>query len=226
MLKKQIIAGLAVLLLATMSLVACQQATPAAPTLDANAVYTQAAQTVAAGIAQTEAAKPSPTPLPPTFTPTPTMIQPTATPELTGTPAAGTPQPSPTGAVGLTPLPTNTLAAPPAQTTGDKAEWVSQSPADGTQIKKGEKFLVKYVLKNTGTTTWTTKYTFRYYAGDKMGSPNDLNLTKEVKPKDTVEIVFELTAPDKTGKTNTIWVLTNDQGINFYSVYLSIEVVE
>jgi len=59
-----------------------------------------------------------------------------------------------------------------------------------------------------------------------MGSPNDLNLLKEVKPNETVEIVFEATAPSKLGKTNTIWVLTNAEGQNFYSVFMDLEFID
>lgn len=219
--KTKITASLVLLMAATLILAACQQNTPVAPTIDANAIYTQAAATVAAGLAQTQQALPSPTPTPPPPTPTVTMIvNPTAT---LNQPGPGNETPTATQAVVLTPMPTNTPAvAQPS--VADKAEWVSQSPVDGTEVGKKDVITVKYVLKNVGKTTWTPKYTFRYYAGDKMGSPNDLNLTKEVKPNETVEIVFQLTAPDKSGETNTVWVLTNADGVNFFSVYLKLVV--
>jgi len=59
-----------------------------------------------------------------------------------------------------------------------------------------------------------------------LGSPNDLNLTKEVKPNQTVEIIFEATAPSAKAKTNSIYVLTNAEGQNFYSVFLALEIIE
>jgi len=139
---------------------------------------------------------------------------------LPGTPSAtaGT-----VTALTLVPSATRSAAQP---TVPDKADWVSQTPNDKTQVTRNSKFIIKYVFKNVGTTTWTTKYTFRYYAGNKMGSPNDLNLLKDVKPNETVEIVFEATAPGEKGMTNTIWVLSNADGINFYSVFLDLEVIE
>lgn len=216
MLKKKAFASLAIILVATLILAACQQATPVAPTLDANAIYTQAAATVAAGLAQTQQAQPSPTTQPPT--PTNTMEVPTASVAQPG-PGNETPTVTPTGLV-FTPIPTNTQASVAQPSTGDKAELVSQSPADNTVVGKSDVVTVKFVMKNVGTTTWTTAYTFRYYAGDKMGSPNDLNLTKTVAPNETVEIILPLTAPSSAGNTNTIWVLTNAQGVNFSSVFL------
>ncbi len=233
MLRSKTIAGLCLILAAAFILAACQQNTPVAPTLDANAIYTQAAATVAAGLAQTQSSQPSATPAPATATPTEmvtqsvdaTLQQPgpgatSTTPEISATPGAGTPT-----VLALTPLATNTKSAPGASVP-DKAEWVSQTPTDNTQIQVTSKFMVKYIFKNTGTTTWTTGYTFRYYAGEKLGSPNDLNLTKEVKPDQTVEIVFEATAPSTKGKTETIWVMTNAEGQNFYSVFMDLEFID
>lgn len=228
MLRIKTTTGLLLILMAAVILAGCQQATPVAPTMDANAIYTQAAATVAAGLAQTQASQPSATPQPATATPTPTnqveatVAQPGPT---NGTPAGTTPGAPTATVLVLTPIATNTKSAPQSSVP-DKAEWVSQSPTDNSQIQVNSKFLVKYVFKNTGTTTWTTAYTFRYYAGDKMGSPNDLNLTKEVKPNQTVEIVFEATAPSTKAKTNSIFVLTNADGQNFYSVFLALEIID
>jgi len=229
MLRFKTTTGLSVMLAAAFILAACQQATPVAPTLDANAIYTQAAGTVAAGLAQTQASQSTNTPEPATATPTATqMVESTVAQPGPGdaTQAAGVTPGVPTATVlVLTPVATNTQSAPQASVP-DKAEWVSQSPTDNTEIQVNSKFLIKYVFKNTGTTTWTTGYTFRYYAGEKMGSPNDLNLTKEVKPNQTVEILFEATGPSKAGKTNTIWVLTNAEGQNFYSVFMDLAFIE
>ena len=75
MLRSKTTTGLSVILAAAFILAACQQATPVAPTMDANAIYTQAAATVAAGLAQTQASQPSSTPAPATATPTGTATQ-------------------------------------------------------------------------------------------------------------------------------------------------------
>lgn len=238
--KKKLNTGLSILVAAAFLLAACGQSTPVAPTLDANAIYTQAAATVASGMAMTEAANPSATPAPATSTPTniiPTLnaTQPQTTLLATqstlaiGTKAAGTPSGTKLATVAVnltktvgTPLaPAATSAAP---TSNDKAAWYSQFPTDGTVEKKNDKFTVGYVIKNTGKTTWTTAYTLRFYAGDQMNSPASINLPKTVPPNDSVQLSFELTAPGKTGEYNSMWVLTNADGVNFYSIYLKINV--
>lgn len=231
MFKMKIKTGLMLVLVASFILAACQQATPAAPTLDANAIYTQAAATVAAGLAQTQASQPTATtqPATPTLTNIPsTNLTPSATLQpgtVSETLLPGTPSATAGTVTALTVVPSATRSA--AQpSVPDKAEWVSQTPTDKTQVTKNSKFIIKYVFKNAGTTTWTTKYTFRYYAGNKLGSPNDLNLIKDVKPNETVEILFEATAPAEKGVTNTIWVLSNADGVNFYSVFLDLEVID
>jgi hypothetical protein len=243
MYKKIHLAGLVILLVAVLALSACNAAPPPpAPTADANAVYTQAAATVAANLTQSANQNPAPTSTfpPPTETPTAINAQPSATLAQPGpgnttqtatvaantntTPAANTTVTA-TLKAGVTVVPTATKAAgAPAPATGDKAAWVSQGPNDGASIPVSATFNVIYTLKNTGTTTWTTKYSLRYYAGDKMSSPNDTSLTKEVKPGETVSIPFLLIAPDGATKTHTIWTLSNADGVNFYYVTMDLEI--
>jgi hypothetical protein len=252
--KKISLAGIIVILSAALLLAACSGSkSPAAPTGDANAVYTQAAATVSAGLTQTAAKNPAPsaTPAPPTATatteskaPTPTIEQPgpsnqataTKTPaggiQPTATKAAGT-QPTATKAAGTQPtatksslIPTATKAAAPPPATGDKGLWVSQSPVDKTKIQKSATFTMTYVIKNTGTTTWTTKYALRFYAGSQMSGPNDTNLIKDVPPGESAVITFTMVAPDTAGNTSTVWVLTNADGANFYSVNLDLAITD
>jgi hypothetical protein len=51
-------------------------------------------------------------------------------------------------------------------------------------------------------------------------------MTKEVKPNDTITFTFAVNIPTKTGETNTVWVMTNAEGLNFYSVYLKLNVID
>jgi hypothetical protein len=251
--KKTSMAGIIILLATAILLAACSGSnSPAAPTGDANAVYTQAAATVSAGLTQTAVKNPAKTqtPVPPTATvenkpaatATATVEQPGPNNQPTATKAGGT-QPTATKAGGTQPtatkaggtqptatksgtVPTATKAAPPPSTTGDKAEWVSQSPTDKTQIQKSATFTMTYVLKNSGTKTWTKNYTLRYYAGSRLESPADINLISDVAPGENATITFTLIAPDDPGETNTVWVLTNADGANFYSVNLLLTITE
>jgi len=239
-------AGFVILLAAALVMAACTPGSdsPAAPTGDANAVYTQAAATVSAGLTQTAEKNPAPTqtPVPPTATAqsepataTPTVQQPGPSNQPTATTAAGAAQPTATKAAGAAQptatkagvvIPTATKQAAPPAATGDKAEWVSQSPADKTKIQKSATFTMTYVLKNTGTKTWTKNYALRFYAGSRMDSPADTNLLNDVAPGENAVITFTLIAPDAPGETNTVWVLTNADGVNFYSVNLVLTITE
>jgi hypothetical protein len=239
MTKKQTLIGLIILAVASLLIAACsgQQPTPEIPTVDANAIYTQAAETVQAGFAQTEAARPSPEPSQ-TQAPTSTMEADMAA-GLTSTanavlqPAAGD---APTLAAGqptlalataaTLPTATSAVVAPPPSATGDKAELVGQTPTDGTNITKSASFTTTIVLKNVGTTTWSTKYSLAFYAGDRMGSPQDFNMPHEVKPNESVRLIFDMKASDSPGKKRTIWALRNADGVNFYDLWLETNVTE
>ena len=253
--KKTTMAGIIILLAAAFLLAACTGSNaPASPTGDANAVYTQAAATVSAGLTATAQKNPAATETqaPPTDTPTNVPLPPTATvaqpgpgnATVTGTQKAGTnppaqatatlkpgttqqaQTPTPTKSGGIVPTATKGAVAPPP-TTGDKAVWVSQSPADGTKIQKSATFTMTYVLKNTGTTTWTKGYTLRIFSSDnRFGSPADTNLLGNVAPGESVTILFTLIAPDTVGKASSVWVMTNEAGGNFYSVSLEMDVTE
>ncbi|HMD89836.1 MAG TPA: NBR1-Ig-like domain-containing protein [Anaerolineaceae bacterium] len=166
----------------------------ATPTMDANAVYTQAAAVVQ--IALTNAAA--------------------LTPSVTVTPiSSNTPIPTETVATqsGLPTMPV-TLPSITAPAIADKAQWISNDPPDSTQLTPGQTFTLTWKVQNTGTTTWNTNYSVRFYTGTNMGAGN-FNLSKAVNPNDVVEIPVQMTAPNNPGKYTTYWVITNDQGVNF-----------
>ena len=234
MLKNRTLLGLIILLAGSMLFTACSaaQSTPTEPTVDANVIYTQAAETVQAGIAQTMAAQPTAAPTE-TVAPTNTM-DPVAAQGLTAT-AQAILQPGAEGTAAPTqaltnsviiPTATSAVVAPPAAATGDKAELSGQTPTDGTNVQKNATFTNTIVLKNVGTTTWTTQYALAYYAGDRMGSPNDFNMPHEVKPNETVRLVFDMKADSSTGTKRTIWAVRNAEGVNFYDLWLELNVTD
>lgn len=196
---------MAVLLLTTLA--ACSKA-DATPTNSPEMVYTQAAQTVAAGLTQTAVLMPSATSTPtlqPTNTPAPTQAA-TATLSVSVTPLV---QKSATSAKGP-----------------DKAEWVAQNPGDGTVLTAGQDFTLVWTVKNTGTTTWTTDYQLRYYLVEqslRMGA-GDIKLSKEVKPNESIDLSLSMKAPANGGEYTTIWVLTNKEGVNFYPLTFGFKV--
>lgn len=241
MTKKNILAGLSLLVAFSLLISACaaQQATSeAAPTVDANAIYTQAAQTVEAGQALTKAAEPTAAPtnaVEPTFTMDPVMAEAlTATANAVLQPGAdaGTATPAGENLTIPTATPSGGLALPTAtrpvagQPTGDRCEWVSNNPADNTRIPKNATFDTTIRVKNSGTTTWDTRYALRYYAGDRMGAPTDFFVQRNVKPNETYEFLFEMKAPDSTGKKEVLLVVQNPDGRNMCFINIPLEITD
>ncbi len=202
------ISALSLLSLTLLIFSACNPASRT-PTPDPAQIYTEVAQTVQAGLTQTAAAMPTATP---TITPPPTA---TATPTLAVTlPPAGettTPVASPTR---------------PGANLPDRAEWVSQSPADGTVLLPGQEFTMTWTIRNIGDTTWTTAYQLRFYLANqalRLGA-SDIKFPKEVKKGETVDLSLTMKAPTTPGDYTSVWVLTNANGQNFYTVYITIKV--
>ena len=213
MLNKSKIRVLLALLLSVALLTSCLNNAAQSPTPDVNMVYTQAAQTLAFQLTGTAAAMPTAT-----FTPAPTnTTAPTAT--LAGTlPPLGTLAP----AITLPGVSTATLSGAKSP---DAALWIEQTPADGTLIGAGTKFDVAWKLKNTGTTTWTTKYYYRYYAGAKLHENSSSYFLKStVSPEGEVILYADMIAPMTSGEYTTTWVITNEAGTNFYAFTLTIKV--
>lgn len=247
--RKHITAGVSVLMVCSLFLAACSgaQATTVTSTVDANAIYTQAAQTVDASIQMTEAARPSATP---TATAEPTnTLDPTVAEALTSTanavlnPPANTQTPEPnatettpdatqaTATLQITPLiqltpTTSGGAAAPAPSSDDKAQWISSLPDDGVVVQKEASWDQTITFKNTGTSTWTTGYALKYWGGDRMDSPIDFYIQREVKPGESYSFIFPMKAPNTAGEKNVMWALQNDEGYNFAWVSLQVIVAE
>ncbi|HNT56216.1 MAG TPA: NBR1-Ig-like domain-containing protein [Anaerolineaceae bacterium] len=182
------------------------------PTLSADDLRTQAAQTVQAWMTATAAAQPTPQP---TWT-----LAPTNTPE----------PPTPTVAVATSAITVTQVAVTPSATQpaaggSDRGLWISQTPTDNTSFAPGADFSMTWRIKNTGTTTWTTGYQLRYYAGSggRMNAV-DISFPREVKPQEEVDLTLTMKAPATGGTYDSIWVLTNPNGANFYSVTITIKV--
>ena len=127
MYKNRLLPFVLILLLA---LLACGLPTAATPTQDQNAVYTAAAQTIAAQAGQPPAAATEAPPLVPADTEAPTH---TASPTLP-------------------PTPTDTLV-PSATTVCDKTQFVSETVPDGSVFAPGATFIKTWRVRNVGACT-------------------------------------------------------------------------
>ena len=209
----------AVMSAAAFALVLSACAAPATPTVDALAMTQAAAaeQTSAAAAEQvrlTAQAKlnqqltPSETPTPaPTRTPRPTE---TSTPRIVL---------SPTRTATATRLPTLTFTSSPYQ-----CRIVEQSPKDGTTVKIESTVSVRWTIRNIGPTTWDAKaIDFLQVSGDKVAVASRLDLPRDVKTGEDVEIKVELEMTDRTGIYRTDWRLVFvEGGFSFCPVYIEV----
>ncbi|MBX3003833.1 MAG: hypothetical protein KF828_07740 [Anaerolineales bacterium] len=188
------------LLLAGLLLAACRAPAPEshAPTLDLNALYTQVAGTlIAQGQGQ---AQPSATSEAPTQTPF------VVTATFTNTPA----QPLATST--NTPLPATSVPA----TGCYQAYFVADiSVPDNTQMAKGQTFTKTWRIRNNGTCTWTGDFDIVYTSGTNLASVSSVDIPKEVKPGETVDISIPMTAPSSDGSYRSSWVIKASNGYSF-----------
>ncbi len=125
-------------------------------------------------------------------------------------------------ALTLTPIiPSSTLVT----STGDKAEYISQSPIDGAELGVNQKFDIIFVVKNVGVTTWQPDYQLRYHSGRAFAEVYFISFDKEVKPGEEITLVMDAIAPPDPATYKTNWKLTNSEGVNFYDLSLTIKVV-
>ncbi|HUV15771.1 MAG TPA: NBR1-Ig-like domain-containing protein [Pelolinea sp.] len=125
----------------------------------------------------------------------------------------------------ITVAPTNAPQGPPTETPKpcNKGFLVSESPADNTEFDVGQDFDKNWRIRNDGTCTWNTNYKLAFADGDKMSGPSSKNLTQNVAPGETVDIIIDLNAPDTAGTYRGNWKLVDDQGQSFFFPYVIIK---
>ncbi len=204
---RKISLGILMVFVLSLLLGGCKPAEPVEPTLDANVIFTQAAETVAAQLTRTALSQPTATPTTqPTATATATKAAPTATPDSEETDSSSANPTSPsTGET--TPNP-------------NKMVFVADvTIPDGQVIPSGSKFVKTWKIRNTGTTTWTANYRVRLWAGERFGAPASFLLGQEVKPNTEVDISIEFTAPIQSGEYTSHWILSDETEANFGNTF-------
>jgi hypothetical protein len=190
------------ILLSLSLLTACNNGSKSA---DPKAVYTSAAQTVAAQLTSIGPLTPAPS----------------ATPFPSITPIAATVASIPTAAMATMPAASPTTNPSVA----DKAQYISQNPADGVELAANSTFTMIWTVKNVGKTTWKTSYQLRFYAGAPLGNTTSVYIPKSVAPNEQVDISVPLTAPASAGEYNSMWVMSNADGVNFQPLTLALKVI-
>ena len=160
-----------------------------------SAIYTSAAQTVAA-----QGASSTPLAIDQSLTLTPIDT------------AIGTDTPAPTNLPTLVlALPTSTTAAL-SGTSCDGSVYISDvTIPDGTTENPGASFVKTWALQNTGSCTWDANYTLTFVSGAQMGGTN-ASIGASVAPSQQADVSVTLTAPTTAGSYTGWWRLANASG--------------
>lgn len=164
------------------------------PTVDPNAIQTQAVQTFAAAMTQTAFAQPT--------------IQ--LFPTLTASPTA---QPLATIASITTPLAPATVA--PTKSCYSMAFVSDVSIPDNTAVTPGQTFTKTWKVVNNGSCAWDAGFKFSFTGGDAMGGAT-YTLPATVAVNAIVDLSVAMTAPNnKTGKVQGNWRMSTAGGTFF-----------
>ncbi|HAY84536.1 MAG TPA: hypothetical protein DCY42_06330 [Chloroflexi bacterium] len=218
MTKKYLLTLVFTVIFASLLLVACggNAAEPAEPTLSQeeqiNQIYTQAAETLQAEIALTEAAQPEPTNTPQN-TPTSVVL-------ATNTPLAQeSPSPFPTLPALPSPTPQPTKPATAGGRPCLRAELLFESPKDGVALQPGQSFVKHWNFANSGDCTWTENFSLVLVGGPNftdsglLSLPDYSNMTSDGIPNGgKLEVSVSMQAPATPGRYKSIWMLRDDNG--------------
>ncbi len=193
----------------TVQLTACNMPRRSTTTTPSGAaLYTAAAQTVAAQLAEATLFPSTATQYPiPTLTliPTATIIRPTPTNTL--------PPPTPT------PLPC------------DRVKFIKDiTYPDNSVVDPGAAFTKTWRIQNVGACTWSPQYALVFTAGEPMGTAASVPLPKYVATGEMVDVSVTLTAPTAGGTYKGEYKLRNAAngifgiGENNQSFYVQIKV--
>jgi len=98
----------------------------------------------------------------------------------------------------------------------DKATFIQDiTVLDDTRFSPGENFTKTWMLANSGTCTWTSKYALDFVDGDQMSGKSPQLFTSEVVPGQSIDMSVALTAPASNGTYRGNWMLRNVNGDRF-----------
>ena len=106
----------------------------------------------------------------------------------------------------------------------NKAEFVSETIPDGSNIDVGAEFTKSWTIENTGTCVWNTNYELIFESGDQLSGTDFSKLLSVVNPGNKVTINIDLKAPSSPGFFISNWILRSDTSDKFIKLYLKITV--
>ena len=85
---------------------------------------------------------------------------------------------------------------------------------DGHNVRPGENFRKTWRVRNTGSCTWNTGYTFVFVSGDQMSGRN-ISVPAVVQPGQVIDLSVDLIAPYGNGTYRGYWQMRSPEGKNF-----------
>jgi hypothetical protein len=174
-------------------------------------IYTQAAETLQAEIALTEAAAPTSTPT--------VQASPTPVTLATNTPLPALESPTPLPTLPALPSPTliPTKAASVAGRPCLRAELLWEKPVDGTVLKPGQSFIKYWNFANAGECDWNANFSLIHVGGPNFSDNGSYNLVDISNMDDTgipnggkLEIQVSMEAPSSPGTYKSLWMLRSE----------------
>jgi hypothetical protein len=155
-----------------------------------------------------------------TATPTATFQRVTRVP-LTPTETAAASTPTPTDTPAPTDTPTPAPTQPPTATVDPAVAALGCTAGefagnityfDGTRVGPGHPFQKSWLIRNTGTCTWTTGYTLIYVNGTRFGGDTAVSMPSNIAPSQYVTVSANLIAPITAGTYTSYWMMKTDSG--------------
>lgn len=167
-----------------------------APTVDVNALRTEAVATYASSLTETLAPAP-------TTSPTPNIIEPTTT----------------------SPETTSTLKTPLTANPCYNLMYIEDiTIPDGSSMKAGETFTKTWLVQNIGGCAWRAGFTFNHFGGDPMRG-STVTLTEAIPTGAKRELSVELVVPsNQNGVIQSSWRMADENGV-FFGDTLSVNIV-
>lgn len=109
----------------------------------------------------------------------------------------------------------STSSVVPLSIIENKAVLASETIPDGTLMKKNQAFTKTWILKNTGTETWTANYYLELLAeksDNVFNAPSKINFGRSVQPGDAIELSIDLTAPQTDGEYTLMYRVLDGTG--------------
>jgi hypothetical protein len=178
-------------------------------------IYTQAAQTLAAEIALTEAARPAATNTP-MSSPTPVIL---ATNTPLGVQASPTPFPTLPPLASPTPFPTQSSSGDIAGRPCLRAEFLFESPKDGWVLEPGQSFTKEWRFGNSGSCTWFGDFRLVLTDGTNFGDATiynfiDISDITDIGVPNSNRLIIRMSfqAPDVPGHYTGYYMLADPTG--------------